>query len=174
MLSITGGIKKGQNISTISSDDLRPASSRLRLAIFNIIDADGKTVLDLFAGSGILGLEALSRSAASADFVESDGKCIRTIKENVEKLGFVQQSKVIRSCAFKFTEKLDKSYDLAFVDPPFRYYYNDKVFNKLELLLERLCTHCIIVIVKHPEKKIIRVPKRTNNYGDSSLSFYGK
>src|SRR5262245_20431495 len=79
---------------------------------------DDADVLDLFAGSGALGLEALSRGAARAVLVESDREALRTIERNVEKLG-LEDVRVVRSDALRFLERAPDRYDLVFVDPPY-------------------------------------------------------
>jgi len=169
VIRISGGEKRGFNILTIEKRDLRPASSRLRLALFNMVEALDKSILDLFAGCGSLGLEALSRGASSALFVDSDRDCVRIINENLRKTGY--ESRVIKNCAFKYAERLKESYDLVLIDPPFRFFSQRK--NDLETLLERVLAHSIIVVVKHPKDVVLGKPMRTKVYGDASLSIYG-
>jgi 16S rRNA (guanine(966)-N(2))-methyltransferase RsmD len=153
---------------------MRPASSRLRLALFNIINVENKTILDLFAGCGCLGIEALSRGASNVNFVEQNRSCTATIKKNIARLGFQQNSKVILTDAFRFVQNCEESFQVVFIDPPFRYFTDGDISTQLETLLERILGRCIILAMKHPRKSLVGKPKKTYNYGDCSLSIYGR
>ena len=118
-MRIVAGSCKGARIFSPKGRATRPTSDRVREALFQLLGPiDGAAVLDLFAGSGALGLEALSRGAASAVFVESDRDAVGTIERNVEKLGLPGAS-VIRSDALRFLGAEEARYDLVFVDPPY-------------------------------------------------------
>ena len=96
-------------------------SERARLSIFNMLGPlEGKTALDLFAGTGALGLEALSRGAASATFVEKDYKALECLKDNLKD---VDNYEVIKGDVYKI--ELNKKYDIVFIDPPYDKYNND-------------------------------------------------
>ena len=82
---------------------------------------DGAVVLDLFAGSGALGIEALSRGAAHVTFVDSDGSACRTITTNLTALGITERATVVRSDVLRFLDAERDSVDLAFADPPYRF-----------------------------------------------------
>ncbi|MHC4105006.1 MAG: RsmD family RNA methyltransferase, partial [Planctomycetota bacterium] len=102
----------------------RPIIDRVKESLFSVLYKynlpDGKVVADLFSGVGSLGLEALSRGAASVTFVEQDPKIIATLKKNIEKSGFVKKSKVIKADAFSVGAPMsERHYDLVFVDPPY-------------------------------------------------------
>jgi 16S rRNA (guanine966-N2)-methyltransferase len=99
----------------------RPTSDRVRESIFNILGPiDDAAVLDLYAGSGALGLEALSRGAASATFVERDPDAIRAIEHNLDKLRL--RGTVLRQDAIAVLAGEKRKYDLVFVDPPYEMY----------------------------------------------------
>jgi 16S rRNA (guanine966-N2)-methyltransferase len=119
-LRIIAGTHRGHRIAAPRGRDTRPTSDRVRENAFNLIGpVDGADVLDLFAGSGALGLEALSRGAASATFVESDRDACRVINANLDKLGFhatVLQQDVLRALAGE-----RRTYDLVLCDPPYGY-----------------------------------------------------
>ena len=118
-MRIVAGSRKGARIFAPKGLDTRPTSDRVREAAFNLIGpVDGASVLDLFAGSGAMGLEALSRGAASAVFVESDREACRTITRNLEKLELPGGS-VVRSDALRFVTAERGRYDVVFVDPPY-------------------------------------------------------
>ena len=119
-MRIIAGSHRGHRIAAPTGRDTRPTSDRVRENAFNLIGpVDDADVLDLFAGSGALGLEALSRGAASATFVESDREACRTINANLDKLklrGTVLCQEVTRALA-----RQRRSYDLVLCDPPYDY-----------------------------------------------------
>jgi 16S rRNA (guanine966-N2)-methyltransferase len=118
---IIAGSRKGHTIQAPKGLDTRPTSDRAREAAFNLIGpVDGASVLDLFAGSGALGLEALSRGAASAVFVESDREACRAVERNLDRLrlrGTVICADALRSLAAEAAAR--RKYDLVLVDPPY-------------------------------------------------------
>jgi len=118
---IIAGSRKGHSIAAPKGLDTRPTSDRVREAAFNLIGpVDGAAVLDLFAGSGAMGLEALSRGAASATFVESDREAVRSIERNVEKLR-VTGAKVVQRDVLQALATDRALYDLVLCDPPYGY-----------------------------------------------------
>ncbi|MFO1082553.1 MAG: 16S rRNA (guanine(966)-N(2))-methyltransferase RsmD [Reyranellaceae bacterium] len=132
MLRIVAGKHRGRPIAAPEGQSTRPTSSRAREALFNILahgrfgdDDDGTSpligarVLDAFAGSGALGLEALSRGAAHATFLDSDGTSVRLIGETLRKLGETANAKVIRGDATR-PPPAREACGLVFLDPPYR------------------------------------------------------
>jgi 16S rRNA (guanine966-N2)-methyltransferase len=120
-MRIVAGTNRGARIFAPKGNDTRPTSDRVREAAFNLIGpVDGATVLDLFAGSGAMGLEALSRGAASAVFVESDRDAVRTIERNLEKLR-VSGARIVRRDVLQALATDRRQYDLVLCDPPYRY-----------------------------------------------------
>ena len=118
-MRIVGGSRKGARIFAPKGSDTRPTSDRVREAVFSILGTvDGLAVLDLFAGSGALGLEALSRGAASATFVESDPAALEAIERNLAKLQ-LEGASVVRGDALKHLARTAERYDLVFLDPPY-------------------------------------------------------
>ena len=119
-MRIIAGTHRGQRIAAPKGRDTRPTSDRVRESAFNLIGpVDDADVLDLFAGSGALGLEALSRGAASATFVESDRDACRTINANLDKLGF--RGTVLQQDALRAVASERRTYDLVLCDPPYGY-----------------------------------------------------
>jgi 16S rRNA (guanine966-N2)-methyltransferase len=117
-MRIVAGSCKGATIYAPKGRDTRPTSDRVREAAFAILGSvEGAKVLDLFAGSGALGLEALSRGAARATFVESDPAAVKVIERNLEKLGL--EGRILRSDAVRHLARTDERYDVIFVDPPY-------------------------------------------------------
>jgi len=121
-MRIIAGSRKGHNIYAPRGLDTRPTSDRVRENVFNLVGpVDGARVLDLFAGSGALGIEALSRGAAGAVFVEHDPDAVRTIERNLDRLRLtgarVVRADVLRTIAQEATA--GAKYDLVLVDPPY-------------------------------------------------------
>ena len=122
VMRIIAGSHKGHRLVAPKGVDTRPTGDRVREAAFNLIGpVDGATVLDLFAGSGAMGLEALSRGAERVVFVESDRDAVRAIEANLDKLGLraaVTRSDAVRALAQEAA--VGRRYDLVLVDPPYR------------------------------------------------------
>ena len=120
-MRIIAGSRKGHTIHAPKGRDTRPTSDRVRENVFNILGpVDGANVLDLYAGSGAMGLEALSRGAARAVFVESDGDAVRAIERNLDKLRL--QATVLQRDALAVLATERTKYDLVLVDPPYAMY----------------------------------------------------
>src|SRR6185503_11416522 len=134
MLKVVGGKHRGRSIATPEGSTTRPTSNRARESLFNILmhanwrDADvhggtspliGARVLDAFAGSGALGIEALSRGAAHATFLDNDATAIGLIGENLRKIGEAANARVIRADATRPPPSREGG-DLVFLDPPYR------------------------------------------------------
>jgi 16S rRNA (guanine966-N2)-methyltransferase len=124
-MRIISGRLGGRTIKTVSGPGYRPATSKVRQAVFSMLEArgmdwEGAHVLDLFAGSGSLGLEALSRGAAEAWFVEKNRKAAAVIRENVDCLGLSDRGKVLaRDLVEVVCRPASQQFDLVFVDPPY-------------------------------------------------------
>jgi len=121
-MRIVAGEFGGLKLTRPSDSRVRVTTERVREALFNILSPRiaGARVLDLYAGSGLLGLEALSRGAARVDFVDVLPASLKSIRANVGALGVEQNTHVYRGDALRFVERLDAEvYDLALADPPF-------------------------------------------------------
>jgi len=121
-MRIIAGKAKGKYIKSPKGVSLRPASDLIRGAIFSIlesIDADWSSVLDLYAGTGSLGIEALSRGAGWADFVEHNPRCCAIIKENLERAGLVAQAHVYCTDVTKALSFLKGKYGIVLMGPPY-------------------------------------------------------
>ena len=123
MLRIITGKAKGKKLETLFGDETRPTSERIKEAIFSSIqfDIEDRRVLDLFAGSGQLGLEALSRGAVSVSFVDASREAIDIVKKNAKTTGFFEDCRYIVSDWRNYIRKAagKDRYDLVFVDPPY-------------------------------------------------------
>ena len=133
-LRITGGEHRGRRLSLPRGSSIRPTSDRVRGAIFSILGADavrGARTLDLYAGSGALGLEALSRGAESVDFVESNGRRCGHIRSALATLGSSERGKVFNGRVERIAESLEGEYGLVFADPPYALDEWDRVMRAL-------------------------------------------
>jgi 16S rRNA (guanine(966)-N(2))-methyltransferase RsmD len=131
-LRITGGEWRSRLIKVIDSPGLRPTPDRVRETLFNWLGQDlaGLSCLDLFAGSGILGLEAASRGAERVVLVERDAKVAATLRQNAETLGS-DRLEMVRADALEFASlaaRQGRSFDLAFLDPPYRQQWLDRLW----------------------------------------------
>lgn len=125
-MRIVAGEWRGRRIAAPAGTRVRPTADRVREAWMSVVQPllPGAHVLDLFAGSGALGLEALSRGAASADFVEDSPPVLRALHSNLSALGAADRARVHRADAIRFVRGLDRGadaawYDIAFADPPY-------------------------------------------------------
>ena len=121
-MRIVAGEWRGRRIKAPAGDRVRPTADRVREAWMSIVQRrlPGSAVLDLFAGSGALGLEALSRGARRAVFVEIAPASLRVLRENIEALGACEAATVRRADALRFAESLPAhAFDVAFADPPY-------------------------------------------------------
>jgi 16S rRNA (guanine966-N2)-methyltransferase len=124
-MRIIAGSRKGARIFAPKGGETRPTGDRVREAAFNLLGpdaAEGATVLDLFAGTGAMGLEALSRGAEHATFVENDREACRTIVRNLDKLGLEGATVLCQDAltALRADARAGTRYDLVLVDPPYR------------------------------------------------------
>ena len=118
---IIGGQCRRRKLSSPKGGNVRPTTGRLREALFDICQPfiEDATVLDLFAGTGAVGLEALSRGARSATFVEMDRSVVRCLQKNIKDLDFENAATVLCGDAFKVVPQLGQSFDIIYVDPPY-------------------------------------------------------
>ncbi|MDN3507510.1 MAG: 16S rRNA (guanine(966)-N(2))-methyltransferase RsmD [Simkaniaceae bacterium] len=119
MIRITGGERRGLHLKTPKGDHLRPTQDRLRKTVFDILHerVHGVKFLDLFAGTGAMGIEALSRGAKEATFVEKDPQTALLIKENLKLAKY--SGRVMTSDARKAVKHLESSFDVIYIDPPY-------------------------------------------------------
>lgn len=120
-MRIVAGTLKGRRLAGPAWDGVRPTSDRLRETLFNVLGQrlDGERVLDVFAGTGAVGLEAISRGAASATFVECDARAVRLITDNAAACGVADQCVVVRAAWPATGPGLGGPFDLIVLDPPY-------------------------------------------------------
>jgi 16S rRNA (guanine966-N2)-methyltransferase len=177
---ITAGASRGRALKTPPGRSTRPTTSLVREALFNIIGDSirGARVLDLFAGAGTLGIEALSRGAASATFVERDRACANIVAENLAATGFAPQGDVVSADAMDWLRAhaggLD-SFNLILVDPPYR---DGATLSAALEALERapLRKQALVVVEHHRAQPVPPLPRltqvRERDYGTTRLTFF--
>lgn len=140
MIRIVAGAAKGRQVRVPANSSIRPTTSVVREAIFDLMGADvaGSHVLDLFAGSGSLGLEALSRNASSVLFVDHDQAAVRTIRENLSSLGYSDRGEVwccSHARAIERLRRMGKRFEVILSDPPYGFGGNNDIVGCLDSLL---------------------------------------
>jgi 16S rRNA (guanine966-N2)-methyltransferase len=172
-LRIIAGSKRGARIAAPKGLATRPTGDRVREAAFNLIGpVDDATVLDLFAGSGAMGLEALSRGAASATFVESDRIACRAIQQNLEKLRLTG-ARVVCADAVWTVRQDPRAYDLVLVDPPYDEWDEHAV--ALTKLLPAVLAENALVVVETSERVEPELPLdlvTTRRYGSARITVF--
>ena len=166
-MNIIGGVAKGHKI--YAPDNIRPTRGKVREALFSIIDVQNKAFLDLFAGSGAVGIEALSRGASRVVFVERSRKAANYIRRNLEKTNL--EGEIINKSVSATLENLEDNFDFIFMDPPYKTILVMKTLKKIDIVLKSDST----IIVECPSNeefqyngfKIIK----SKIYGDTSLAF---
>jgi RNA methyltransferase, RsmD family len=135
-MRITSGSAKGRKLKGPKGQEIRPAAAKLRQSVFQILgNIEGHRVLDLFAGTGSMGLEALSHGAGEAVFVDSGRQAVSLLFRNLETLGFLDRAFVVKKPAvgaIEFLHRKEKFFDLIFLDPPYDRGYVDRCLRKLK------------------------------------------
>ncbi|MGC9070012.1 MAG: 16S rRNA (guanine(966)-N(2))-methyltransferase RsmD [Elusimicrobiales bacterium] len=188
MIRIIAGLRKNRRVLSLPiTHHVKPISARVRKSLFDIIRPyiTASFFLDLYAGIGLVGLEALSRGAAKVVFVDNDNQCIKTIKRNLKHLDFEDKAVVIKSDILKGLAFLKiyapQGYDIVFMGPPYRDCENKPLYltaRTMELVVEaKLFSDHAILISQHHIKEIFKSPSslvkyRSERYGDSIIDFF--
>lgn len=171
-MRIVGGKFAGRDLESPNDFRVRPTAEHVRAAILDKLGAavKGARVLDLFAGSGALGLEALSRGAASADFVETRGSSLHALKANVILLRVKERTRIFKKDALPFAAALKQgAYDIAFVDPPYESRMLDRVIDSW--MATRFSK---VLIAEHAATHKLPRGEQLLRFDDTSVSIYGK
>ena len=133
-MRVITGSARGMTLRTLEGNDVRPTTDKVKEALFSAIqfEIEGRRILDLFAGSGQLGIEALSRGAESAVFVDADKNAVRIVKENLSKTKLDYKATVAQTDSLAFLSMTDRIFDIAFLDPPFSTGLLEKALAKVE------------------------------------------
>ncbi|MGI8983921.1 MAG: 16S rRNA (guanine(966)-N(2))-methyltransferase RsmD [Acidimicrobiales bacterium] len=167
-MRVVAGLAGGRRLQAPAGRKVRPTSERVREALFNALGSmdaiAGASVLDLFAGSGALGIEALSRGAASATFVEADARAVAAVKANLLATGLGERARVVQSDVVRFLSHPPPApVDLAFADPPY-------AFSGWADVLDRLPAALVAVEARsHLDLGPAWRPVRSKRYGDTVI-----
>jgi 16S rRNA (guanine966-N2)-methyltransferase len=181
MMRIVAGSFGGRRLNAPRGLEIRPTSDRVREAIFNIIGQAvvGARVLDLFAGTGALGLEALSRGALRVVFVDQSPDAVRLVQSNIKRCGVQDRVEVILASAAQAIRRLrfqGEDLDLVFLDPP----YDQGLIQETLISLADLAHSGTLVVAEHHHKELLPsglqewVKTQERRYGDTAVSFYAK
>lgn len=176
-MRIIAGKYKSRLIKAPDTITTRPSMDKTREAIFNVLNfyLPNAKVLDLFAGSGALGIEAISRGASFVTFIDNNPKAIKTIKDNLKELNITSDFNIYQK-DYKILETINDSYDLIFLDPPYE-------FNKFEEILDIITNnnllndHGVIIYESNKENKITEIDNfilKQKRYGIAYVSFLYK
>jgi 16S rRNA (guanine966-N2)-methyltransferase len=180
-MRVISGSARGRALKAVPGTSTRPTTDKVKEAVFSMIGPyfDGGRVLDLFAGTGGLGIEALSRGADHAIFIDVEKKSIDTVLHNLEVSGFREKAEVYRNDAgraLKLLAKRGLQFDLVFLDPP----YKMKVIQQLITAMEdqALLRPSVLIIVEHDVDDVLAETvgslelKRRAHYGDTAITIY--
>lgn len=169
-MRIVGGKLAGRNLTSPGDSRVRPTAEIVRVNIMKLVKADleGARVVDLFAGTGALGLEALSRGARYADFVENGPPSLHALKANVAALRLREKSRIYKKDALPFADALPPDrYDLAFVDPP----YESRMLDRLIERWQR-APWSRVLVAEHARTHQLPRATQVVTLDDTSISVY--
>ena len=128
-MRVITGTARGRKLIAPEGMDVRPTGDKVKEAVFSAIqfDIEGSCVLDLFAGSGQMGIEALSRGAKKAVFVDSSRKSLSCVNENIRNTGFVSSSAVVARDSYDYIKSTSETFDIIILDPPYRHGHIEKI-----------------------------------------------
>ena len=178
---VISGSARGRALKAVPGMGTRPTTDKVKEAIFSMIGPyfDGGYALDLFAGTGGLGIEALSRGMSQAVFIDMEFKSIDTVKSNLKQTGFTDQAEVYKNDAeraIKALAKRDMKFDLVFLDPPYKLKHGDKLILTMEEL--GLIGEDTVIVLEYessytyPEKIGSFEEGRKAVYGETTVSIY--
>ncbi|WP_342044237.1 16S rRNA (guanine(966)-N(2))-methyltransferase RsmD [Bacillus sp. OTU530] len=180
-MRVVSGTCKGHPLKAVPGQTTRPTTDKIKEAIFNMIGPyfDGGVALDLFGGSGGLGIEALSRGMEKAIFVDRDAKAVQVIRQNIESCRLTSQAEVYRNDADRALKALIKrgmAFDLVLLDPPYKQQQLVSlmsVLDQYELLKENgiiMAEHAVDVVLPETVGRLMR--RKHEEYGSTAVSIY--
>ena len=171
-MRVIAGEFKGRRLHTARGMRTRPTADRVREALFSMLgDVSGARVLDLYAGSGALGIEALSRGAESAVFVERDPRALAALRRNLEAVG--ASAEVRREDVLRFVTRVERTYDLVFLDPP--YDVASRVAAPLSEALPALARENARIVTESDKRDPLLLPLPLvveRSYGDTRVAIH--
>lgn len=175
-MRVVAGIYKGRRLEAPRGRSTRPTSDKVREAVFSILGSvEGLRVLDLYAGSGAMGIEALSRAVAETTFVDSDTRALRALRENLDQLG-VENGRTVRADVSSFLRQAARDpqrWDLVFCDPPYRLAH--RLAPDLDELLPPVISDDARIVCEssHRQPLVLQLPLLTQRrYGDTLITIH--
>jgi 16S rRNA (guanine(966)-N(2))-methyltransferase RsmD len=181
-LRVIGGLARGRKLRSVPGESTRPITDRTKEALFNIIGGDlhGASFLDLFAGTGSVGIEALSRGAARVCFLDLERAAVQTIRVNLEHTGLSGSAEVIRIDAFQFLARpVDRVFDYVYVAPPQYKELWKRAVLSLDTYTNWLSEDAWVIVQIHPKEYQALVLQDLTEfdqrrYGSTLLVFYAR
>lgn len=177
-MRVITGTARGRKLKELEGYETRPTTDRVKEGIFNIIqfDIEGRKVLDLFAGTGQLGIEALSRGAAGAVFVEQRRDAAALVRDNLKLTGLAERGRVVCGEALAYVSSAKETFDLIFIDPPYAANLWKNTINAISQF-DILSNHGIMICESPLEREMPRVDppyyqRRTYRYGKIKITTY--
>ena len=169
-MRVITGIARGRKLKELPGLETRPTTDKVKESVFNIVqfDIEGRRVLDLFGGTGQMGIEALSRGAKHAVFVDASPKAIQAVRENLAHCGFADKAKVAQMDAQSFLKSTTTRFDLVFLDPPYQQQIIDAV---LPAVVQQMAPGGIILCETERNEQL---PEQAGDYTLTKTYFYGK
>ena len=177
-MRVITGTAKGRRLLQPSGRDIRPTTERVKEAIFSALqfDIEGRRILDLFAGSGQLSCEALSRGAQSATLVDNSESSLKIARTNIENCGFIEKAKIVKSDYSTFCSMCRDRFDIAFLDPP----YHEGFLISAIKCVQPLMSDYGIIVCEHPKDLLLEQKigdlyvSRQYHYGKINITVYKK
>ena len=180
-MRVISGSAGGIRLESVKGHEYRPTAERVKEALFNIIGSQliDASFLDLYAGTGSIGIEALSRGALSCTFVEKSQKAVAIIRRNLDKTGLRDRAQILQCHVFYALNRLAEkrmSFDYIFLDPPYEKGMANRTLKEISSLALKLLTNSGIIIVEESKREKLHLEQnmilsRQETYGDTSISF---
>lgn len=175
-MRVISGKFRGRKLNTLAGDSVRPTSDKIKEAVFSIIqfEIEGTRFLDLFAGSGQMGIEAMSRGAREAVFVDSRRDSINIVSQNLDLLRLKDNVRIVNCDSMLFLKKTDDKFDIVYIDPP---YATNLLENSLDILDSVMSASGIVICESPADKELPSAIKgfpvmRKYRYGKICITVY--
>ena len=179
-MRVITGTARGRRLGELTGKDTRPTTDRVKEGLFNVIqfDIEGRRVLDLFAGTGQLGIECLSRGAAHCTFVDQRKDAVKLVRENLEATELTDRAKVVQGDSLSFLSGTREKYHLIFLDPPYDANLLETTLNRI-VGLDILAENGIIICESRVNQDLPELPNpyrksRDYKYGKIKVTLYRK
>ena len=169
-MRVITGTARGRKLTTPGGQDVRPTTDQVKESVFSVIQfsIEGRTFLDAFAGSGQMGIEALSRGAEKAVFVDRDPKALQAVRQNLAVTKLTEKADVMATDTLSFLERTRQRFDIAFLDPPYQTGILQRALEKLPAVMN----DSGIILCEHPAEEVL--PEMIGDFAVKKHYRYGK